>query len=146
MKPNILLDHILESAIVASWSDLMRGTHVNLVHIEYAFAPTGTLDYMKVWTSVTRGHWLLACEYWMSANTFHHIGVRFENGYQSEELARILEFVMQHQNSFVLPANLGRQGLLQIPTPTEKERAAAAIMVNEAIDSFGSLLAQPMVA
>lgn len=51
---------------------------------------------MKVWTSVTRGHWLLACEYWMAANTFHGIGIRFENGYKSEELARILEFVMQH--------------------------------------------------
>jgi hypothetical protein len=82
----------------------------------------------------------------MSANTFHRIGVRFENGYQSEGLARILEFVMQHQNSFVPPPNLGRQGLLQIPTPTEKESAAGAIAVNEAIHSFDSLLAQRTVA
>ena len=146
MKPTIHLDHILESAIVASWPDLMRGTHVGLVHIEYAFAPAGTLDYMKVWTSVTRGHWLLACEYWMSANTFHRIGVRFENGYQSEELARILEFVMQHQNSFALPASIGGQGLLQVSTPSEEERAMAAISVNEAIRSRVSLLAQPTVA
>ena len=146
MKPTIHLDHILESAIVASWPVLMRGTHVGLVHIEYAFAPAGALDYMKVWTSVTRGHWLLACEYWMSANTFHRIGVRFENGYQSEELARFLEFVMQHQNCFVPPPNLGRQGLLQIPMPTEKESTEAAITVNEAIHSFGSLLARPTVA
>ena len=122
----------------------MRGTHADLVHIEYAFAPTGALDYMKVWMSISRGHWLLACEYWMSANTFHGVGVRFENGYQSEELARILEFVMQHQDSFVPPPNLGRQFRLQIPTPTEKESAAAAITVNEAIHS--SLLAQPTVA
>ncbi|HKU28081.1 MAG TPA: hypothetical protein VJQ54_21610, partial [Candidatus Sulfotelmatobacter sp.] len=135
MKPTIHLDHILESAIVVSWPDLSRGTHAGLVHIEYAFAPTGTLDYMKVWMSISRGHWLLACEYWMSANTFHGVGVRFENGYQSEELARILEFVMQHQDSFVPPANLGRQGLLQIPTPTEQESTDAAITVNEAIHS-----------
>lgn len=146
MKPTIHLDHILESAIVASWPDLMRGTHVDLVHIEYAFAPTGALDYMKVWISISRGHWLLACEYWMSANTFHGVGVRFENGYQSEELARILEFVMQHQDSFVPPPNQGRQGLLQIPTPTEKESAAAAITVNEAIHSYDSPLAHPTVA
>lgn len=146
MKPTIDLDHILESAIVVSWPDLSRGTHAGLVHIEYAFAPTGALDYMKVWMSISRGHWLLACEYWMSANTFHGVGVRFENGYQSEELARILEFVMQHQDSFVPPPNLGRQGLLQIPMPTEKESAAAAITVNEALHSYDSLLAQPTVA
>ena len=146
MKPTIHLDHILESAIVVSWPDLMRGTHASLVHIEYAFAPTGALDYMKVWISISRGHWLLACEYWMSANTFHGVGVRFENGYQSEELARILEFVMQHQDSFVPPPNQGRQGLLQIPTPTEKESAAAAITVNEALHSYDSLLAQPTFA
>jgi len=82
----------------------------------------------------------------MSANTFHGIGIRFENGYQSEGLARILEFVMQHQDSFVPPPNLDRQGLLQIPMPTEKESAAAVIAVNEAIHSFGSLLPQPTVA
>lgn len=146
MKPTIHLDHILESAIVVSWPDLSRGTHAGLVHIEYAFAPTGALDYMKVWMSISRGHWLLACEYWMSANTFHGVGVRFENGYQSEELARILEFVMQHQDSFVPPPNLGRQGLLQIPMPTEKESAAAAITVNEALHSYDSLLAQPTFA
>jgi hypothetical protein len=143
MNPKHNLDRILESAIIASWSDLMRGTYTGLIHIEYAFAPTGALDYMKVWTSITRGHWLLACEYWMSANTFHGIGIRFDNGYKSEGLARILEFVMQHQNSFVTPPNLGRQGLLQIPTPTEEESAAAAISINEAIHDLESLLTEP---
>jgi hypothetical protein len=142
---NKSLERALESAIIVSWTDLMHGAQTGLIHIEYGFAPTGTLDYLKVLSSITRGHWLLACEYWMSANTFHSIGVRFENGYQSEGLARILEFVMQHQNSFLLPPNLGRQRLLQIPTPTEKESVAAAITVNEAIHSFGSLLAQPTV-
>ena len=78
----------------------------------------------------------------MSANTFQGIGIRFDNGYESEGLARILEFVMQHQNSFVLPPNRGRQGLLQISTPTEEESSEAAISVNEAIQ----MLAQPAVA
>jgi hypothetical protein len=40
--------------------------------------------------------------------------------------ANTLEFVMQCQNMFALPPNLGRQGLLQIPTPTRAEIAAAA--------------------
>ncbi len=131
------IDQILESAIVVSWSDLMHDTAAGLIHIEYGFALAGTLDYLKVWSSIKRGHWLLACEYWMSANTFHSIGVRFDNGYESDGLGHILESVMQHQNSFALPANLGRQGLLQIATPTETESAATAAWVSEALDRLG---------
>jgi hypothetical protein len=124
----------------------MRGTHTGLIHIEYAFAPTGTLEYVKVWSSIARGHWLLACEYWTSANTFHGTGVRFENGYESEGLAHILEFVMQRQNSFALPLNLGRQGLLQTSTPTVEESAAAAALINEVFDNLSSTFEEPAVA
>src|SRR5689334_18126159 len=103
MNTTINLERILESAIVASWPDLMRGTRAGLIHIEYGFAVGGTLDYLKVWSSLTRGHWLLACEYQMSANNFHSAGITFENEYQSEGLAQILDYAMQHQNTFVLP-------------------------------------------
>jgi hypothetical protein len=82
----------------------------------------------------------------MSANTFHAAGVRFDNGYASEGLAHTLESVMQHQNSFVLPPNLGRQGLLQIPTPSQAESAVASVLVNETVYRLGSPLAQPAVA
>jgi hypothetical protein len=143
MNPNANpnLDRILESAIVVSWADLVRDAQNGLIHIEYGFAPAGTLDYLKVWSSITRGHWLLACEYWMSASTFHSTGVRFSNGYKSEGLAHILEFVMEHQPEFSLPANRGRQGLLQIPTPTPAESAAASELVNHAFDR--RLIARP---
>ena len=148
MKPkeNQSLERILESAIVVSWIDLMRGAQTGLIHIEYGFAAGGTLDYLQVWSSITRGHWLLACAYWMSAAKFHGTGVHFDNKYQSEGLAHILEFVMQHQTAFVLPPDRGRQGLLQIPTPTEEESTAAAASVREAVDRFGSVRAQPALA
>jgi len=45
---NQSLDQMLESAIVVSWADLMRGAEAGLIHIEYGFAPGGTLDYLKV--------------------------------------------------------------------------------------------------
>jgi hypothetical protein len=137
---------MLESAIVVSWADLMHGTEAGLIHIEYGFAPGGTLDYLKVWSSLSRGHWLLACEYWMSPSTFHSTGITFDNGYKSEGLAHILGFIMQHQDAFTLPANLGRQGLLQIPTPTPEESSAAAASVNHAFDRPGSALAEPALA
>jgi hypothetical protein len=143
-KPS--LDRTLECAIVVSWPDLTHGAQTGLIHIEYALAPPGTLDYVKVWSSIARGHWLLACEYWTSANTFHGTGVRFDNGYESEGLTHILEFVMQHQNSFALPLNLGRKGLLQISTPTVEESAAAAALINEVFDNLSSTFEEPAVA
>ena len=139
MNPNGNLERILESAVVISWADLTCGTPASLIHMEYGFARDGTLDYLKVWSSLSRGHWLLACEYWMSANTFHDAGVGFENGYKSEGLAHILEIAMQHQTSFVLPPNRGRQGLLQLSTPTAEEIAAAAAVINLAFERVASL-------
>jgi hypothetical protein len=146
MNPNGNLERILESAVVNHWADLTRGTPTGLIHVEYGFADGGTLDYLKVWSSLSRGHWLLACEYWMSANTFHAAGIGFENGYKSDGLADVLEVAMQHQNSFVLPSNLGRQGLLQISTPTAEECAAAATLISEVFDRLASPPAQPAVA
>jgi hypothetical protein len=127
------LERVLESAVVVSWADLMRGTDKGLIHIDYGFAASGTLDYLQIWSAITRGHWLLACEYWMSPSILHRTGVRFENGYRSEGLAHILEIVMQHQSAFLLPEDLGRQGLLQIPTPMQEEAVAASAQVGQAL-------------
>jgi hypothetical protein len=145
-KKNQSLEQVLESAIVVSWADLMRGAQNGLIHIEYCFASSGTLDYLQVWSSITRGHWLLACEYWMSPSEFHGAGVHFENGYQSEGLAQILESVMRHQTAFSLPADLGRQGLLQVTTPTQDESSTAAASVSEAFDCVSSALVEPVLA
>jgi hypothetical protein len=46
-------DQTLESAIVVSWADLMRGSPAGLIHIEYGFNTTGTVDYLKVLSSVS---------------------------------------------------------------------------------------------
>jgi len=43
------LERVLESAVVVSWADLMHGAQTGLIHIEYGFAPSGTLDYLQVW-------------------------------------------------------------------------------------------------
>jgi hypothetical protein len=146
LNENQNLERLLESAVVGSWADLMRGAQSGLIHIEYGFAPSSTLHYLQVRSSITRGHWLLACAYWMSASEFHDKGVNFHNGYQSEGLAHILEVVMQHQNRFALPPNLGRHGLLQITTPTEEESTVAAASVSEAYDRVRSALAEPTLA
>jgi hypothetical protein len=140
------LERVLESAVVVSWPDLMRGAETGLIHIEYGFSPSGTVDYLQAWASKTRGYWLLACSYWMSPSKLHGSGVHFDNGYQSEGLAHVLTTVMQHQNAFALPPNLGRQGLLQITTPTETESIAAAAFVKGSLDCVNSALAEPLLA
>jgi len=132
------LERILESAVVVSWADLMRGRS-GLIHIEYRFAPDTTLDHLNVWSSVKRGYWLLACSYWMTASQSHDAGIHFDNGYESEGLAHNLEAVMRHQDLFSLPHNLGRDGLLQVGTPTEQERKAAAASINDAVGRVNSL-------
>lgn len=143
-EQNENLEHILESAVVVSWADLMRGRS-GLIHIEYAFASSAALDYVKVLSSVKRGYWLLACTYWMSASQSHDAGVHFDNGYESKGLAHILEVVMQHQNLFGLPQDFGRQGMLSIETPTEKENKAAADSIKDAIDRVNSHAEPPSI-
>src|SRR5271165_5184771 len=143
LNGNQSLDQILQSAIVVSWADLMHGTEGGLIQIEYGFAPGGKLDYLKVLSSLAPCHWLLDCEYWMWPSTFHDTGVSFDNGYQSEGLGHILGFIMQHQDAFALPPNLGRQRLLQVATPTGEESTVAAASVNHAFERLGSALAEP---
>jgi hypothetical protein len=127
-------DQLLESAVVASWANLMRGSQRGLIQVEYGFSPSGALEHLQIWSSIVKGRWLLACGYRRAASEVLDTGVDFHNGYKSEDLARILELLVLHQKAFILPPNLGRAGLLQIATPTEKESAAAAVSVNEAFD------------
>ena len=140
------LERVLESAVVVSWADLMQGVEGGLVHIEYGFSPNGTLDYLHLWSSIKRGYWLLACSYWMAPSKLHDSGAHFDNGYQSKGLAHILTLVMQHQIAFALPPNLGRQGLLQITPPTEKESTAAAVIIKDASACAASDLAETLLA
>ena len=144
MNQNQNFDQVLESAVLANWVDLMRGARSGLIHVEYGFVASGTLDYLQVWSSITRGHWLLACSYRMSASGF--TGIHFDNGYVSEGLAHALELVVAHQNAFAAPRNLGRTGLLQIATPTQQEISAATASVSEAFDPISSAFADSVSA
>ncbi len=134
------VEQILEAAVVVNWADLVAPGPNGVIHIEYGLAPGGTLDYLQVWSSIKRGYWLLACSYWMSASQSHGSGVRFDNGFESQPLAHILEVVMHHQNLFAPPLNLARpQGLLQIAIPTDKDSKAAAASINYALGRVNSV-------
>ena len=126
------IDDLLRSAAIVSWPDLMPTSPRSLIHIEYQLTSAGTLDYLQLWSSIKSGYWLLACTYWMSASPTHGPGLYFENGYQSEKLRRVFELVMQHQDAFALPRDKDRPGLLQVITPNDDERNAAAASIASA--------------
>ena len=130
------LDRILEAAVIMSWPDLMAEGEAGLVHVEYDCGDRANIIFLQVWLSQNRGLWHLVCSYFGSI--FDQRDVRFENGYSSERLAEVLNSVMRHQDAFLTPPNLGRQGLLQIGTPSSKERSAAAALIQEALDRVGS--------
>ena len=146
VEPRQSLDRILECAVIDNWSALMRAAEAGLIHIDYGFGPRDSIQYLKLWISTVRGHWFLACEYWMSTSKFHTSGIHFENGYKSDDLAHNLEWIMQHQDAFSPPPNLGRNGLIQIQTPTEAEIAAATVSLSEALDRITDSQAESSVA
>jgi len=58
---SVPLDHILESAVVINWSDLVRGAIPGLVHVEYHVGEERLIDNVRIWSSTTRGYWSLVC-------------------------------------------------------------------------------------
>lgn len=140
------LDRILECTVVLSWADLVQANESGVIHIDYGFGAGDSIEYLRLWLSTTRGYWNLACEYWMSPSTLHASGIRFQNGYKSNDLPYTLDLIMQHQNAFVASPDVGRNGLLQIQQPTQEQRSAAGSSMAEAFEHIKSVLMQPAMA
>jgi len=139
MNPKGNLELILESAVVTSWDNSMPGTYTGLIHCEHGFADRGSLDYLKVWASPSRGSWAFG-------ETVLDVSQRV-----SRRRGQLSQWVPIRRAGSHLGTcdatpelrraspNLGRQGLLQISTPTAKETAAAAALINVAFDRPASL-------
>jgi hypothetical protein len=118
---------IASVVMLVSWWDLAVPLAIRLCELKV----------LQMWLSSFDGlsH---AGKNWMSPSKFHRAGVRFDNGYQSERLAHILQSAMQHQTVFSIPQGVGRQGFLQISTPTQQESVVASALVNETLHHLGS--------
>jgi hypothetical protein len=135
---NITLDQILESAVVLSWKDLLPGKRTTLVHVEYRLGPGGSLEFLKVWSSITRGHQYLVCE-WACTPLSPDSHVSFSNDFYSQDLAQMLESIIQHQAAFFKDLTLHRDGLVQIHPPTEEDRRSAEACMADAFHWFVAL-------
>jgi hypothetical protein len=137
---NLQLEHVLESAVILSWNELLNGSDSAMIHVEYATAPEPCLQYLKIWQSTTRAKWDLICEYWMSAGSegTPHIGLTFGAGYHSPRLTEILESILRHQGG--IPDALSGQtklNLIVVALPTAQERLSATRCISEAYEQRG---------
>lgn len=136
----VQIARVLESAVVLSWKDLLHPSKEGLVHVEYGTAPEPSLQYLKIWLSTTRGAWDLICEYSMSSGSSRvpAAGLTFSNGYHSADLALMLEQMMQHHDGF--PNSLSGESavnLIQVHSPTERDRVNAGACMTEAYHRLG---------
>lgn len=124
------LDQMLEAVAVAAWDDLIHAGTPGLIHIKYRLADNQCFADLQVWTSETRGRWLLVCEY-SGVVPEGSASLVFSNGYHSDLLSQFLNFVIAHQNEFAPAPVLNRESLVQVQLPNENEKLQALKLVND---------------
>jgi len=137
---NLRIEHILESAVVLSWNELLSGCDSGIIHVEYATAPEPCLQYLKIWRSARRGKWDLICEYWISAGSAGapKIGLTFGRGHHSARLTEILESVLRHHSD--VPDALSGEtklNLIVVGLPTPQESLGATKCISDAYEQRG---------
>lgn len=129
---------VLEYAIVVSWEELMHAAKSGVVHLEYRTGSARSLEALHILSSRSRGYWNRVCEYSMHGSTSHRQGLHFNSGYHSEQLSRLLPWVMQHQEEFSNESGPCCGGLLQIASPSEQETEIAVRCIREVLEDIGS--------
>ncbi len=59
----------------------------------------------------------------------HQGGLRFNNGYKSDQLGKMLETIMQHQEIFLVAAAPGKDRMIQVQPPTVADTSMANSMM-----------------
>lgn len=124
---------MLSNAVVLNWNDLMPESAAGQVQIEYHVGLAGSVEFVKVWGAIIRGHWGLICSYWTHSGSSSQSGLQFANGHESGTLHGMIESIMQHQNLFPVETAPGTDGMIQISPPTEQERISALLQITDAL-------------
>ena len=136
---NTTIDRILECAVALNWSGLTQADETAM-QVEYRTGPSHSLEYLKLWSSTTRGIWNLVCEYWMQSSSGHESGVTFSGREYSGDFTWMLDAIMQHQRAFLPGSSDFVDGLVQINRPTDMDLVSAHADMTEALDRIGSHL------
>lgn len=127
------IERILESAVTLSWQDLGTSFTPLAMQLEYRRRSDQSLERVKLWSSASCGHWNLVCEYWMHATAAHAQGVTFTDTYSSPGLTRMLEAIMQNQESFATPHSNFANGRVHIAPPDKTQSIAARHLMVEVL-------------
>jgi hypothetical protein len=139
-KRSATIDRILECAVALNWNALAQIDEATALQVEYRIGPRQSLDYLKLWSSATRGVWKLVCEYWMQSGSTHERGTTFTRAKYSGDFTWMLDAIMQHQRAF-LPGSVGfMDGSVSVKRPTDADLASARADMDEALDRVGSHL------
>ena len=139
-RGNISIDRILECAIELNWNGLTQADETTAMQVEYRTGPSHSLEYLKIWSSTTRGYWNLVCEYWMQSGSGHESGATFSGREYSGDFTWMLDAIMQHQGAFRLGSTDFVEGLVQINRPTDTDLVSAQTDMTQALDRIGSHL------
>ena len=124
LEQMLQLNSSLHSATIQGWDELIPASASGLIHVEYQTGGDGSLDFLKVWTSIVRGEWKLVCEMWMQPLWSHIPGLYFSNGFQPVMFAHAMKSLMEREDPFsMLP---DQSGLLQVYPPSPEQRREAA--------------------
>ena len=138
---NTSIDRILECAVALNWNALAHTNGAIALQVEYRIGSGQFLDYLKLWSSTTRGVWHLVCEYWMQSSSTHESGTTFTaGGSNAGDFTWMLDAIMQHQAAFIHGSSDFMDGLVQINRPTDSDLASARTDMNEALGRVGSHL------
>ena len=125
---DVRLDHVLESAVVLNWKDLVQGQAAGLVQVEYHVGGDGSVDCLKMWSSTPRGYSSLICNY--SVNPGWSGGPSFSNGFHSRDLGRSLESIMLNQNLFQVASEPNSNVVIQVGPPTPEQVESAKLQLS----------------
>jgi hypothetical protein len=137
---NTTIDRILECAVALNWNGLSQADETTAMQVEYRTGPSHALEYLKLWSSATRGVWNLRCEYWMQSSSGHQSGATFTGREYLGDFTWMLDAIMQHQGAFLPGSSDFVEGLVQINRPTDTDLVSAQADMTEAMDRIGSQL------
>lgn len=132
------IERILESAVTLNWEDFTTRFIPVAMQIEYRSGPDCWLEYLKVWSSASRGHWNLVCEYRVHATAAHLQGVTFNDSYSSAGLTRMLDAIMHNQQAFAVASSNSGNGLVHIVPPNDTQSIAAKHLMMEMLERITS--------
>lgn len=132
------IDRIIECAVYLNWKDFAFDSSPVAVRMEYRTGPARSLKCLKLWSSVSRGHWKLVCEYWTEPNPIQRQGITFSKSYSSLGFTRMLDAIMQHQEAFSVRQTDLRDRMVQITSPDEAQCVAAKREMTEALQRITS--------